>query len=166
MPELRESLNAKLTAKPSAESMPIFWRDIDAMKEDAEALGMLRGSSADSSSAERPPPSATEHAEQTIPPANAEPSTVAAEQAQTEKAKAPRKRRTQEEIRKSLEEPFEKAISHFSKHGLENQTAKLKVIECNDVLTLGFGVKASGRVIDLRKRVVDEISKGRSDCMF
>jgi hypothetical protein len=171
LPELRKSLNIQLEMKPSAEKMPIFWNEIDKMKEDAEALGNLCGSTDESSSLGDPPTSAAGQTEQIEPAPNSEPMLAAiSEQAnteeQTEKTKRPRKRRTQQQIRASLEEPFKKAISLFSQHGFENQTEKLKVIDCNAVLTLGFGIRMTGRVGSLRERVDEEIAKGRSDCMF
>ena len=65
-----------------------------------------------------------------------------------------------------MKKPFKKAISLFSKHGLEKATAQLKVAECKAVLTLGFGTNASGKLADLQRQLGEEIAKGRSECHF
>ena len=65
-----------------------------------------------------------------------------------------------------MEKPFKKAMSLFSKHGLKNATAQLKVAECRAVLALGFGTNASGKLADLQRKLNEEIAKERSDCHF
>ena len=66
----------------------------------------------------------------------------------------------------SYDIPYAQAISHFRKHGIENQTSKMKVIDCKAVLTLGFGIKPIGKLVELRQRVAEELAKGRSDHAF
>ena len=34
------------------------------------------------------------------------------------------------------------------------------------MLTLGFGIKVSGKIADMRKQLQEEIAKGRSDAAF
>ena len=64
-------------------------------------------------------------------------------------------------------ETYAKAISFFAKHGLENAPEKLKKDECSAVLTLGFGIKVSGKIAEMKKQLQDEeIAKGRSDAAF
>ena len=63
-------------------------------------------------------------------------------------------------------ETFAKAISICAKHGLENAPAKLKKDECSAVLTLGFGIKVSGKIAEMKKQLQEEIAKGRNGAAF
>ena len=47
-------------------------------------------------------------------------------------------------------EAYVKAISIFAKHGLENRPEKLKKEECSAVLTLGFGIKISRKIAEMK----------------
>jgi len=49
---------------------------------------------------------------------------------------------------------------------IENQTSKMKVIDCKAVLTLGFGIKPTGKLSELRQCVSEQLAKGRSDHAF
>ena len=42
----------------------------------------------------------------------------------------------------------------------------MKVIDCKAVLTLGFGIKATGKLSELRQCVSEQLAKGRSDHAF
>ena len=72
----------------------------------------------------------------------------------------------QQEMLLAQKETYAKAISIFAKHGLENGPAKLKKEECSAVLTLGFGIKVSGKIAEMKKQLQEEIAKGRSDAAF
>ena len=91
---------------------------------------------------------------------------MAAGHEQQRKSKAPRKRRTKKEILEALRNPYALAINNFAKHGLENQIRKLSKEYCIAVLTLGFDVKATGKVAELRQCVMDEVAKGKCDNDF
>jgi hypothetical protein len=63
-------------------------------------------------------------------------------------------------------ETYAKAISILAKHGFENGTAELKKEECIAVLTLGFGLKVSGKIAELKKQLGEEIAEGKSGAIF
>ena len=67
---------------------------------------------------------------------------------------------------KTYEEPYAQAISHFRKHGFKNQVSRLKVIDCKAILTLGFGMKPSGRLPELQQCIEERLAEGRSDDAF
>ena len=67
---------------------------------------------------------------------------------------------------KTYEQPYVQVISHFCKHGFKNQVSKLKVIDCKPVLTLGFGIKPSGRLPELQQCVEEQLAKRRKDNVF
>ena len=152
----------KLAAKVDENKVPVFWVDIDKIKEEAEEVLMRRDVS---------PPSAPAAAHTSAPTTPVAIDATAVDEAalslphQTDSppsapdktmgmTKAPRKKRqTKGEILWSYDLPYTQAISHFCKHGIENQTSKMKVIDCKAVLTLGFGIKATGKLGELLQRV-------------
>ena len=144
------------TAQASAPTVPAA---ADAASSDEAAANTA---AEDTTYAAAPDGAAPETSARSLPDQTRPPSSAPADT-----AKASRKqRRTKEEILQSYNQPYAQAISQFCKHGIENQTSTLKVLECKALLTLGFGIKATGKLSELRQRVAEQLAKGRSDDAF